>query len=92
MSLARTMFSIFWKKLKNEEVVIIASSIVPVEVLKLKGQKPIAQKDQSKIRQFFQKDYFRWVDLSKKVGEIAQDLIWKPQSLAERCDSFGFRN
>jgi predicted nucleic acid-binding protein len=66
----------FLDEAENEEVVIIVSSIVPVEVLKLKGQKPIAQKDQNKIREFFQKDYFRWVDLSKKVGEIAQDLIW----------------
>lgn len=66
----------FLDEAENEEVVIIVSAIVPVEVLKLKGQKPIAPKDQTKIREFFQKDYFRWVDLSKKVGETAQDLIW----------------
>jgi hypothetical protein len=66
----------FLDEAENEEVVFIVSSIVPVEVLKMKGQRPIGQKDQAKIREFFQKDYFRWVDLSKKVGEIAQDLIW----------------
>jgi len=61
---------------ESAEVVFIVSSIIPVEVLKMKGQKPIGQKKQAEIREFFQKDYFRWVDLSKKVGEIAQDLIW----------------
>lgn len=66
----------FLDEAENEEVVIIVSSIVPVEVLKLKGEKPVAKSDQDKIRSFFQKDYFRWVDLSKKVGEMAQDLIW----------------
>jgi len=49
--------------------------------LKSNGQKPIGKSEQDKIRGFFQKDYFRWVELTKKVGEIAQTLIWDNPSL-----------
>jgi len=66
----------FIDEAENERIVIIVSSIVPVEVLKLKGQKPIGKSEQQKIRGFFQKDYFRWVDLTAKIGETAQTLIW----------------
>ena len=66
----------FIEEAENEKVAIIVSSIVPVEVLKLKGQKPIGKSEQQKIRGFFQKDYFRWVDLTAKIGETAQTLIW----------------
>jgi predicted nucleic acid-binding protein len=66
----------FIEEAESERVAIIVSSIIPVEVLKLKGQKPIDKAQQQKIRGFFQKDYFRWVDLTSKIGETAQALIW----------------
>jgi len=58
------------------DVVLIVSSFTPVEVLKLKNQKPITKAEQNKIREFFEKDYFRFVDLTRRVGESAQTLIW----------------
>jgi predicted nucleic acid-binding protein len=66
----------FLDEAEQEEVVIVVSSITPVEVVKLKGEKPIAKKDRDTIRRFFQKDYFKWVDCTRRVGERAQDLIW----------------
>ncbi|MGP8237468.1 MAG: type II toxin-antitoxin system VapC family toxin [Limisphaerales bacterium] len=66
----------FLDEAEEESVVIVTSSFTPVEVLKLKGQRPITKVDKDKVRDFFKKDYFRWVDLSHLVGETAQSLIW----------------
>jgi predicted nucleic acid-binding protein len=66
----------FLDEAEEESVMIVTSSFTPVEVLKLKGQKPITRADKDKVRDFFKKDYFRWVDLSHLVGETAQSLIW----------------
>jgi predicted nucleic acid-binding protein len=66
----------FLDEAEQERVILIVSSITPVEVLKLKGEKPINKSQQNKIRGFFQKDYFRFVDLTRKIGERAQVLIW----------------
>jgi predicted nucleic acid-binding protein len=66
----------FLDEAEQESVVIVTSSFTPVEVLKMKGKKPITKAGKEKVRGFFQKDYFRWVDLSHLVGETAQSLIW----------------
>jgi predicted nucleic acid-binding protein len=66
----------FLDEAEEESVVIVTSSFTPVEVLKLKGQRPVIKADKDKVRDFFKKDYFRWVDLSHLVGETAQSLIW----------------
>lgn len=74
----------FLDEAEGEAAVIVTSSFTPVEVLKLKGQKPITKADKNKVREFFQKDYFRWVDLTHLVGETAQSLIWDYPGLAPK--------
>jgi predicted nucleic acid-binding protein len=74
----------FLEEAEEESAVIVTSSFTPVEVLKLKGQKPITKVDKDKVRDFFKKDYFRWVDLSHLVGETAQSLIWDYPGLSPK--------
>jgi predicted nucleic acid-binding protein len=74
----------FLDEAEQEMAIIVTSSFTPVEVLKYKGKKPISKQDKEKLRGFFQKDYFRWVDLSHLVGETAQSLIWDFSGLAPK--------
>lgn len=63
------------------EVFIITSSFTLVEVIKLKGSTPIQITDQKKVTDFFEKDYFRFVDATRKITEAARNLIWKTPGL-----------
>lgn len=63
------------------DVFIITSSFTLVEVIKLKGSKPIQIADQRKVTEFFEKDYFRFVDATRKITEAARNLIWKVPGL-----------
>ena len=66
---------------ESGDVFIITSSFTLVEVIKLKGSTPILVADQKKITEFFEKDYFRFVDANRKITESARDLIWKSPGL-----------
>ena len=63
------------------EIYIITSSFTLVEVIKLKGEKPILVSEQEEVTKFFEKDYFRFVDATRKITERARDLIWKTPAL-----------
>jgi predicted nucleic acid-binding protein len=63
------------------EIFIITSSFTLVEVIKLKGKTPILVTEQDEITEFFKKDYFRFVDATRKVTEAARSLIWKSPGL-----------
>jgi len=63
------------------DVFIITSSFTLVEVIKLKGSTPIRIEDQKKVTDFFEKDYFRFVDATRKITEAARNLIWKSSGL-----------
>jgi predicted nucleic acid-binding protein len=63
------------------EIFIITSSFTLVEVIKLKGKKPILISEQKEVTDFFKKDYFRFVDATRKITERARDLIWKTPDL-----------
>lgn len=58
------------------ELFIVTSSFTLVEVLKLKGKIPIKAVDEQKIMDFFEKDYFKFVDATRKITAAAQKLIW----------------
>ncbi len=62
---------------ESGNVYIVTSSFTEVEVIKLKGCLPIKIDQQKKITEFFEKDYFLFVDATRKVTELARDLIWK---------------
>src|SRR5437667_6267312 len=66
---------------ESGDVFIITSSFTLVEVIKLKGSTPILVSEQKEITEFFEKDYFRFVDANRKITESARDLIWKSPGL-----------
>jgi predicted nucleic acid-binding protein len=61
---------------ESGEVFIVTSSFTLVEVIKLKGKQPIKVEDQKKVTDFFEKDYFLFVDATRKITEAARNLIW----------------
>jgi predicted nucleic acid-binding protein len=63
------------------DVFIITSSFTLVEVIKLKGQNPIQFTASKKLTEFFEKDYFRFVDATRKITASARDLIWTHSGL-----------
>lgn len=63
------------------EVYIVTSSFTLVEVIKYKGSIPIKIAAQKTVTEFFRKDYFRFVDATRKITEAARDLIWASPSL-----------
>jgi|GEM_PF-534679 len=66
---------------ESGEIFIITSSFALVEVIKLKGADPILVSEQDEITAFFRKDYFRFVDATRKITESARSLIWKTPGL-----------
>jgi predicted nucleic acid-binding protein len=66
---------------ESGDVFIITSSFTLVEAIKLKGSTPIQIKDQKKVTDFFEKDYFRFVDATRRITEAARNLIWNSPGL-----------
>jgi len=62
-------------------VSIITSSFTLVEVIKLKGSKPLNKKDEKTLSEFFDHAYIRLVDATRDVCESARRLIWKYPAL-----------
>ncbi len=62
---------------ESGEVIIVTSSFTLVEVIKLKGKDPIRLTASQKVTDFFEKDYFHFVDATRKITAAARALIWK---------------
>jgi predicted nucleic acid-binding protein len=55
---------------------IVTSSYTLVEVIKLKGGKPIAPEAETMITAFFQQPYIIVRQLDRRIAEFARSLIW----------------
>jgi len=66
---------------ESGEVYIVTSSFTLVEVIKMKGRVPIKIDDQKKVTEFFEKDYFLFVDANRKITELARKLVWENPAL-----------
>lgn len=66
---------------ESGDVYIVTSSFTLVEVIKMKGKLPLLAAQQKQITDFFEKDYFLFVDATRKITEAAQRLIWNVPSL-----------
>lgn len=66
---------------ESGEVFIVTSSFTLVEVIKLKGRTPIMIEAQRQVTEFFEKDYFLFVDATRKISEAARSLIWQNPTL-----------
>jgi len=60
---------------------IVTSSFALVEVLKLKGQKPLTAENEEKIVSFFEYPFIGLVDANREICENARRLIWSHTSL-----------
>src|ERR1039457_1395070 len=60
---------------------VVTSSFALVEVLKVKGHRPLDADDEDKIVEFFQYPFIRLVDATRDVCENARRLIWSHPAL-----------
>lgn len=58
------------------DMFIVTSSFTLVEVIKLKGKPAISPESAKRVTDFFEKDYFKFVDASRKITSAARNLIW----------------
>jgi predicted nucleic acid-binding protein len=70
-----------FEEAESGEVFIVTSSFTLVEVIKLKGKTPIRIDAQQRVTKFFEKDYFLFVDATRKITEAARALIWANPTL-----------
>jgi predicted nucleic acid-binding protein len=56
---------------------IYTSALTITEVLKYRGAKPISKDKREKVRDFFQVDYIRVIQIDRWIAYGAQDLVWE---------------
>lgn len=66
----------FLEEAESQDAIIITSSFTLVEVIKLRKKMPILPEKQAMVTGFFQRDYFRFIDATRKITEDARALIW----------------
>jgi predicted nucleic acid-binding protein len=63
------------------ELQIITSALTLTEVIKMKGQNRLPAKSEEQIRQFFEQDYVRIMNVDRPTAELARQLIWEHTQL-----------
>jgi predicted nucleic acid-binding protein len=71
----------FLEEAESQDAIIVTSSFTLVEVIKLKKRQPILPEKQAIVTGFFQRDYFRFIDATRKITEDARGLIWTTPGL-----------
>jgi predicted nucleic acid-binding protein len=62
------------------KLVIITSTLTLAETLYLiKGERPISSETREKVRKFFENDFILFAELDRRIGELAQDVVWDHQ-------------
>ena len=69
------------EKAEKGELLIIASAITLIEVIKMKGKQLIKREAEKKIRAFFDNAFISIRNVDREIGIIARDLLWKHISL-----------
>lgn len=59
------------------EVEIVVSALTLAEVLFVRGGERIPVQKRDKIRDFFRREYVLVVDVTRRVAELAQDVVWE---------------
>ena len=66
------------QKAEQGDLIIATSAITLIEVVRLqKGAVRLPQKDEKKIRDFFDNPYIYLQNVDRQVGFLARQLIWK---------------
>jgi predicted nucleic acid-binding protein len=56
---------------------VVTSSFSLVEVLKLKGHKPVTQEEEDKLRTFFEYPFITLVNADRHICEASRIFVWK---------------
>jgi len=64
------------ERAKNGEVLIVTSTLGIAESLWLRGQAKIPKERAELVRKFFRRSYIRTYNVTRKIAENAQDLVW----------------
>jgi len=64
------------KRANQGEVLIFTSALTIAEVLWMRGAPMIPQEKAEILRKFFRRSYFRIRNVTRKISEDAQDLVW----------------
>jgi predicted nucleic acid-binding protein len=58
------------------EILIFTSALTLAEVLWMRGAPMVPQEKAEILRKFFRRSYFRIRNVTRKISEDAQDLVW----------------
>lgn len=61
---------------QNGEVEIVISTLAMAEVLYLRGV-TLPEEDRETIRNFFRREFIISVDVTRRIAEEAQDVVWR---------------
>jgi predicted nucleic acid-binding protein len=64
------------KRAEEGEVVIFTSALTIAEVLWLRGAPKVPKEKSDLVRKFFRRSYFRIRNVTRRIAEDAQDLVW----------------
>ncbi len=69
---------------KNDEIIIVTSAITLTEVIKIKGKNTLSSEHEKIIKDFFENKFINIVNVDRRIGEYARDLIWKYPHLSPK--------
>jgi len=64
------------ERAERGEVLLITSTLTLAECLWMRGQPKVAHEKAEIVRRFFRKSYIRMYNVTRRLGEDAQDLVW----------------
>jgi predicted nucleic acid-binding protein len=64
------------RRAERGEILIITSALTLAECLWLRGQPKVAPEKSTIIQNFFKRSYIRVVNVTRRIGEDAQTLVW----------------
>ncbi|PLX43347.1 MAG: PIN domain-containing protein [Hyphomicrobiales bacterium] len=64
------------QRAERGEVIIVTSALTLAEVLWMRGQTKIDKSKEDIVKRFFRRSYIRVYNVTRKISENAQDLVW----------------
>lgn len=64
------------QRAERGEVLIVTSTLTLAECLWMRGQPKIPQEKAEIVRRFFRRSYIRMYNVTRRLGEDAQDFVW----------------
>ena len=61
---------------ENGSIKIVTSTWTLTEVIKITGQTPMTNADDTRISSFFEQDYIVLRDVTEEIGHLARRLVW----------------